>query len=263
MPSTRPLDDPSEPHGTDPLFDWLTRGRPPGPPRTPGTASRPGTAWRLGGALALAGPGLADQDWLAIRGPADEAAALLQGLPPAPARLLVGAPALVERLALRLDLPDPEPLVLMVADRPPYEPGDHPPYEQRNGPTAAHWLPRGQWTEVDALLDLGFPSSLARPCGPGVHRWAGVRAGAGGPLAAVAAEAWSGPGLGFVGGVATHPEHRGLGYAATVCAFVLHELVAEHGRAALLVDGWNLPALALYRRLGMVAHPLASTPARA
>jgi len=69
-------------------------------------------------------------------------------------------------------------------------------------------------------------------------------------------------GQGFVDGVAAHPGHRGRGHAAEVCGFVLRELLAEHGRAALLVDAWNAPAIALYRRLGLRGQPPATVPVR-
>ncbi|MGW4895157.1 GNAT family N-acetyltransferase [Kitasatospora sp. NPDC004240] len=205
----------------------------------------------------LSATGLAGLDWLAVRGPVAEVAALIRTLRPAPAPgcLLVGEPALVGRLAARMGLAEPEPLVLMVTDGPP-------PPGRAGGEDAAHWLPAGRLAEVDALLDVAFPTSLARPGGAGVRRWAGIRAGGDGPLIAVSAEAWSRPDLGFVGGVAVHPGHRGHGHAAEVCGFVLRELLAEHGRAALFVDGRNGPAVALYRSLGMWGHPLAMVSVR-
>ncbi|MEU1298494.1 GNAT family N-acetyltransferase [Streptomyces shenzhenensis] len=81
----------------------------------------------------------------------------------------------------------------------------------------------------------------------------GVYAGAGGGGAAVvagAADAWSAAGCGFLAGVVTHPRARGRGLAAAVSAFVVDALVRRHGRVALMVDGDNAPAIAVYERAG-------------
>ncbi len=43
----------------------------------------------------------------------------------------------------------------------------------------------------------------------------------------------------------------GLDAAGRVCRFVAGRLIAGHGRVALMVDGWNDPAIRLYRRLGL------------
>jgi predicted GNAT family acetyltransferase len=90
-----------------------------------------------------------------------------------------------------------------------------------------------------------------------VRRWAGAR-DARGDLVAVAADAWSAPEVGFLAAVATAPAARGRGFGAAVCAHVLRALVAEHGRAALMVDGWNGAAIRLYQRLGLTWCPLAA-----
>ncbi|MGI5437048.1 GNAT family N-acetyltransferase [Streptomyces shenzhenensis] len=125
-----------------------------------------------------------------------------------------------------------------------------------------------------APSDLCFPDSYARPRRPGwagvhggegggadgVHASAGgggtggVYAGAGGggaAVVAVAADAWSAAGCGFLAGVVTHPRARGRGLAAAVSAFVVDALVRRHGRAALMVDADNAPVIAVYERAGM------------
>ncbi len=114
----------------------------------------------------------------------------------------------------------------------------------------AHWLPETELSDVTALLRVGFPGSDAQPGAPGVERWAGIR-DEHGHLVAVTALAWSAPDVGYVAGVAVHPDARGRGHGAAVCGFVLAEALARHGAAALMVEEWNHSAIRLYRRLGM------------
>jgi ribosomal protein S18 acetylase RimI-like enzyme len=118
----------------------------------------------------------------------------------------------------------------------------------------------GDWLtdteEVGDLLETAFPESYAWPGGHGVRRWAGIRDS--GRLLTVAAEAWPVPGIGFLAGVATHPDARGRGLAARLCAFVTDELLRDNERVALFVDYWNEAALRTYRRLGFTLRPLAA-----
>jgi predicted GNAT family acetyltransferase len=72
----------------------------------------------------------------------------------------------------------------------------------------------------------------------------------------VAAEAWPVPGIGFLAGVATHPDARGRGLAKRLCAFVTDDLLRDNERVALFVDYWNEAALRTYRRLGFTLRPL-------
>jgi predicted GNAT family acetyltransferase len=91
-----------------------------------------------------------------------------------------------------------------------------------------------------------------------VRRWAGVvgevDGSAGTEPLAVAADAWSAAGCGFMAGVVTHPTARGRGLAWAVCGFVVDALVHRHGRAALMVLTDNAPAIATYQRLGMTTR---------
>jgi ribosomal protein S18 acetylase RimI-like enzyme len=119
------------------------------------------------------------------------------------------------------------------------------------------WLRREELPEVTALIDEEFPRSYARPGGSGVHRWAGLR-GDDGQLLAVAAEAWSTPGTGFLAGVATRTQARGRGLARQVCAFATNEQITGRARVALLADYWNVAAVAAYRKLGFALRPLAA-----
>ena len=74
--------------------------------------------------------------------------------------------------------------------------------------------------------------------------------------ASVAADAWSAPSVGFLAGVATGGAMAGTGMAERVCRWVSRELVAAHGRAALMVDDDNLTAIAVYERLGYRRRPV-------
>jgi GNAT superfamily N-acetyltransferase len=112
------------------------------------------------------------------------------------------------------------------------------------------WLADDDMADVSALLQAGFPDSDAQPGVAGVERWAGIRDERGRILAA-AALAWSAPDVGYLAGVAVHPQARGQGLGRQVCAFVLTGALAEHGAAALMVEEWNDSAIRLYRSLGM------------
>lgn len=106
------------------------------------------------------------------------------------------------------------------------------------------------------LFERHFPESYAQPGRPGVRRWAGVYGGDGRALLAVAADAWSAVGCGFVAGVLTAPGARGLGLGAAVSRFVGDALVRDFGRAALMVDAADAAAVAAYERVGMRGVPL-------
>jgi GNAT superfamily N-acetyltransferase len=112
------------------------------------------------------------------------------------------------------------------------------------------WLDSAAEREACPLFELSFSRSHAQPGRAGVRRWAGVR-DAGGGLVAVAADAWSGVGCGLLGGVVVHPGARGRGLGAAVSRFVVEALVRDYGRAALVVDADNAPAIAAYERIGM------------
>jgi ribosomal protein S18 acetylase RimI-like enzyme len=122
-------------------------------------------------------------------------------------------------------------------------------------PGEPRWLADREMAAVTALLDRSFPDSYARPGRPGVRRWAGID-GPDGELAAVAADAWSAPTVGFMAGVAVREELRGTGLGGRICRFLADRLIAGHGRVALMVDGWNDPAIRLYRRLGLTRQEI-------
>ncbi|MHB1432162.1 MAG: GNAT family N-acetyltransferase, partial [Streptosporangiaceae bacterium] len=75
-------------------------------------------------------------------------------------------------------------------------------------------------------------------------------------VAACAADAWSAPDVGLLAGVATSVRARGRGLGRAVTATALSTLIREHGTAALMVDGANTAARALYESLGMIYRPI-------
>ncbi|MEV4393393.1 GNAT family N-acetyltransferase [Nonomuraea sp. NPDC049607] len=121
-------------------------------------------------------------------------------------------------------------------------------------PPEVGWLDGEADQEVAALLAGDAPTSYAVPGAPGVRRWAGVRVGH--ELAAVAADAWSAPSVGLLAGVATAARFRGRGLAERVCGWVSSQLVATHGRAALMVDDVNTAAIKVYERIGYRRRPV-------
>ncbi|MFC6091077.1 GNAT family N-acetyltransferase [Saccharothrix lopnurensis] len=216
----------------DPLLRWAAQALLPG---------RGGSAWARGDAVAVWAPGLYRHDRLVLAGPPGDVLALLREHSRPGCR-----PVVTAALAEELDWPLRGVFGWMDRTGPPA------------GPAAgARWLAEDEWDEVGALLRRANPDSWAWPGEPGPTRWAGVRAG-GGELVAVAADAWSTPGVGFIAGVATHPEHRGRSLSVRVCSFVAAALLAEHGTCALMVDAGNGPAIGVYRRLGFAYRGLAA-----
>ncbi|WP_063795888.1 GNAT family N-acetyltransferase [Peterkaempfera griseoplana] len=196
-----------------------------------------------GRAVAVAGPALSTRDRLALSGPVDSVVPLARAVleEVGPTYRPLGRPGVIDAL---------------VAGHPGLRPGRTFGWMDRTEPMTAPqdgragWLTEAELPEAGALLQAGFPDSDAVPGAPGVHRWAGVR-GPGGRLLALAALAWSAPSVGLLAGVAVSPEARGRGLGRTVCRFVLAAALEEHGAAALMVDDGNLPALRLYRGLGL------------
>ena len=113
-------------------------------------------------------------------------------------------------------------------------------------PADVSWLPSS--AGVEPLLRKALPESWAWPGEPGVRRWAGILVD--NTLAATAAEAWSSVDVGFMMAVAVDPSHTGHGLGLRVCQFVASSLLSLYGTCALMVENFNAPAIALYRRLG-------------
>lgn len=214
-----------------------------------------GRAWASddGRAVAVAGHAISRRDRIAVRGPADAVAPLVErvlaevgptyrplGDPGLIGAIVAGVPALVATKAFGwMETTEAPPAMA----------------------AGARWLTARELPEATALLDAAFPESDARPGSRADERWAGVRNDAG-RLVALAAIVWPAPSVGLIAGVAVHPDARGLGLGRTVCAFVAAEAVARHGTAALMVDEWNRTAVRLYQGLGMRYRPLLAAHVR-
>lgn len=254
--------------GDDPLVVWGAQDL------------RPGVlAWADGDAVVVAAPQLSRRDRLVVAGGPADAARLVRTVlsevgptfrPVGDAPLIMAVAGTVPGLEVAgrfgwMDVATPGAATPAPAAQRPTTSG--PAAQRSTGPRPAghcsavpsgpRWLDDSELGEVDELLDEAFPASYARPGGVGVRRWAGLR-DAGGPLLAVAADAWSVRRVAFVAGVATRPGARGRGRAAEICGFVVRDLLRRHGRVALFVDDWNTAAIALYRRLGFRMRAVAA-----
>lgn len=228
--------------GHDSICVWAAQG-----------AAGGGRAWALGRAVAVLGPGLAQRNRIALTGDPDDAADLARRLlsPTDPLARIIGDGDLVAGIGKRWpELVVSEEFGWMETRCPRPRPGPVTTTKIATQVTAS-WLAAADESEIAELIDRDFPASSIRPGVAGVRRWAGARDQAG-RLVAVAGEAWTAPGLGFLSGVVTRQACRGRGYGRAVCALAVADLLAEQGAAALLVDAWNTPAIRLYRRIGMI-----------
>lgn len=218
----------------DPLVRWAAQAL------TPSYPYQQGSAWRLGTAVAVFGRRLYRRDRLVLTGDGADAAELAARVAPD----LPGAAVLCgSELAADVS-----------AHLPPWQPMASFGWMDLNQPVATEsdgvrWLPDAAQDAVASLLHKANPDSYVFPGDPGTRRWAGAHDSSG-ELVAVAADAWSAPGVGLVAGVATHPDHRGKGLSTAVCAFVAGHLYRQHGAVALMVDATNPAAIKVYRRLG-------------
>lgn len=217
----------------DALVMWAAQGFAPGV-----------RAWRRRDAVAVASPYLSCRDRLAVHGPAKQVAGLIPEVlaEVGPTYRPIGDSALVSSLVDRVP-------GLQLARRCGWMQTDQPAPASGSDP-GVRWLePRWDALVAELLYDA-YPNSYARPGLAGVRRWAGA-VDSHGELAAVAADAWSAPNVGYLAGVATRPSARRQGFGLAAFRFALDTLVRDHGRAALMVDSANTGALGLYQRMGM------------
>ncbi|MEU8277070.1 GNAT family N-acetyltransferase [Microbispora bryophytorum] len=241
--------------GDDDLVVWAAQGM------------RPGVrAWACGDAVAVASPAASRRDRLVVRGTAARLVPLVRhALAEAgPSYRPLGDAALIEQVVAAV--PELEPAVgfSWMGTEKLAPPRQEVTVSEGTYPEgSASWLADSAAPEVAALLAAANPGSYAVPGLPRVRRWAGVRDGESGALLAVAADAWSAPTVGLLAGVATAVPARGRGLGERVCRFVASALLAEHGRAALMVDDWNRAAVVVYERLGFARRRVAATGLRA
>jgi ribosomal protein S18 acetylase RimI-like enzyme len=126
------------------------------------------------------------------------------------------------------------------------------PVPSRPGGERVVRLDEGAGPAINALLDEAFPNSGVRPDSGGVLGWYGIWADS--TLVACAADrstrAPDVAPVGFIGGVAVHPEHRRGGLGAAVTSELTRRLQRTHDLVALGVMADNLDAIRLYQRLG-------------
>ncbi len=198
-----------------------------------------GSAWRLDDAVVVYAPGLNRNDRLIFTGGPDAVAALLSHIPlPQGGKVrALGTTDSARAVAVRGATREVGTFGWMDLARAPVR-GWH-----------AEWLPDSALDEAAALLASANPSAYVVPGDPGARRWAGIR-DASGALLSVAADCWPARELGFIGGVATHRQHRGLGLSRQVCGWLTERLFDDYGAVSLMVDRDNPAAIALYERLG-------------
>ncbi|MCT9933083.1 GNAT family N-acetyltransferase [Planotetraspora sp. A-T 1434] len=232
--------------GDDDLIVWAAQGMKPGV-----------RAWASGDAVAVASPAASRRDRLAVSGSAAHAIPLVRHAlaESGPSFRPLGDAALVHEVVQGIDEVEliggfSWMLTTSLTSR-----------EVVADARGVAWLGEEDEPDVTDLLKTANPDSYAMPGIPEVRRWAGIR-DAGGELVAVAADAWSAPTVGLLAGVATAVSARGHGLGERVCRFVVSALLAEHGRAALMVDDWNRAAIIVYERLGFSRRGVAAAGVR-
>jgi len=214
--------------------------------------------FRHGSATAVVSPGLSGRDRIAVDGKAEDALVLVRDevlAATGPGYRPFGDAELIAALVRGtpgLTAADGPEFLWMETTAPPPD-----------VPEGVAWLDDAGEKEAATIFDTCFPDSYAQPGRPGTRRWAGAYdPDAAGTLLAVAGDAWSGAGCGFMAGVVTRPEARGRGLGAAVSRFVVDALVREYGRAALMVDADNAAAVAAYRRAGMSGRAFGAAATR-
>lgn len=233
--------------GDNLLCEWTAQGfadRPAGAAR----------AWATddGDAVAVACPGLATKDRIAICGSLAGATGLIGlvleevGTTFRP----IGEPNLIRKLTDMIELPAGNSLQVTKSfgwmDR--RQPLDH-------AATDAQWLGDDRIDEIDDLLDRAHADSDARPNDADIERWAGILDDHG-RLIATAGLGWSAPTVGYLVGVAVDPDHQGRGLGERVCRLVADAAITERGAVGLMVDDDNTAARRVYEKLGLDYYPV-------
>lgn len=222
--------------------------------------------WSAGDAVAIACPGLWRHDLLAVAGPAPAAEQVVKHALAmvGPEFRPFGTTGLITELAERVDelaVENEYHWMDTTEQVPDIFANDSTDGAGATGDFtggAAHWLTDEEIPEAIQLVGNVIPTPYARPGMSGVERWAGVRDESG-HLTAVAADAWSAPSVGFLSGFAVSWESTDAqAPAVAATSLVIDSLVASHGRAALIVDAWDLPAIRRYEQLGLRGTPLAT-----
>jgi ribosomal protein S18 acetylase RimI-like enzyme len=220
----------------DPMMIWCGQGQLGGRVK----------AWYSGDAVAVASPQLSQHDRLAVHGPVDDLADLVERVLTEvnPELRTFGDEDLIRQLAERV------PGLSFAAA-----------FGWMHTATVPSEVMTASWLDGDAgvekLLAEASPESYAWPGRPGVQRWAAITSETG-ELLSIAADAWSAPEIGFLAGVATKPSARGQGLSRQVCAFATAELVKRYGQAGLMVHSGNEAAIAVYRKLGYTYRNVAA-----
>jgi len=198
-----------------------------------------GRAWAHGDAVGVHAPGLNRHDRLVLAGSTQDVAVILADQLHAHGPSL--RPLVDDELSADLLVALPDLVVRATFG-----------WMEREEPSAApvgvRWLREHELDDAEALLRKANPGTYSWPGERGSRRWAGIHVD--GALSAVGADAWSSEHVGFIAGVATHPDHRGRGLSTTLCSFLVHHLLNERPACALMVDEGNAGAIAVYRKLG-------------
>jgi ribosomal protein S18 acetylase RimI-like enzyme len=226
--------------GDDPLRRWVTQE---GSPATRAWCSGDGTA------AAIARPGLAQRDRVLLVGREFAAAGLLRDLLPVlgPTYRPFGDRHLIDHVLGRVPgLERRGEFSWMWCSAGRTRPDPHPGTVGWAGPEDAE--------DISDLLARNFPDSYAQPGRAGVQRWA--KAALGHRIVATGAWAWSTSDVGLISGVTVDAGLRGTGFGRAIASFLVHEALCTFGTVGLLVDEDNVPAVALYRSLGLRSIPL-------
>jgi ribosomal protein S18 acetylase RimI-like enzyme len=237
--------------GNDPLRRWVAQDR--------SAATR---AWCSGDgtAAAIARPGLAQRDRVLVLGEESAAANLLRDLLPllGPTYRPFGDRHLVDHILGHVPRLERRGefywMWCSAGDGAPAEVHPH------SRPCAAGWAEPGDAGAIAALLARNFPDSYARPGRAGVQRWAKITLG--NRIVATGAWAWSEATVGLISGVTVESGLRGKGLGRSITSFLVHEALRTFGTASLLADEDNIPAIALYRSMGLRSIPLLAARAR-